>query len=210
MGQSRSATFAVALCKLLLSLVAASVIGWYQETLSAAIALAVFLPVISGMGGNSGNQVLAVSIRELSLGLVQPQGPIWVVLKEATVGLTNGLVLGLTVAILCFAWQQSIRLSAVVGVAIALNTVVAACRAELFRCFSTLAARPRVGPDLSWPRSMTYAGSCSHLLLPICSCRTRRHSSEGGLPVRQSSTAATRRVAPGLLCKRQHKRTFIH
>jgi magnesium transporter len=112
---------------LLLSLVAASVIGWYQETLSAAIALAVFLPVISGMGGNSGNQALAVSIRELSLGLVQPQEFKWVVLKEVSVGLTNGLFLGLAVATLCFAWQGSARLSVVVGAAIALNIVVAAC-----------------------------------------------------------------------------------
>ena len=112
---------------LLLSLVAASVIGWYQETLAAAIALAVFLPVISGMGGNSGNQALAVSIRELSLGLVQPQEFLWVVLKEASVGLTNGLLLGLVVGTLCFAWQQSLPLSLVVGAAIALNTLVAAC-----------------------------------------------------------------------------------
>jgi magnesium transporter len=112
---------------LLLSLLAASVIGWYQETLAAVIALAVFLPVISGMGGNSGNQALAVSIRELSLGLVQPQEVVWVILKEASVGLTNGLSIGLTVALLCFAWQGSIRLSTVVGAAIALNTLVAAC-----------------------------------------------------------------------------------
>ena len=112
---------------LLLSLLAASVIGLYQETLAAALALAVFLPVISGMGGNSGNQALAVSIRELSLGLVQTQEVVWVILKEASVGLTNGLSIGLTVALLCFAWQGSIRLSTVVGAAIALNTLVAAC-----------------------------------------------------------------------------------
>jgi len=112
---------------LLLSLAAASVIGWYQETLAAAIALAVFLPVISGMGGNSGNQALAVSIRELSLGLVQPQEFLWVILKEASVGLTNGLLLGLGVGTLCFLWQQSLRLSIVVGAAITLNMLVAAC-----------------------------------------------------------------------------------
>jgi magnesium transporter len=68
-----------------------------------------------------------VSIRELSLGLVQPQEFLWVVLKEASVGLTNGLLLGLAVGTLCFAWQQSLRLSIVVGTAITLNTLVAAC-----------------------------------------------------------------------------------
>jgi magnesium transporter len=112
---------------LLLSLGAASVIGWYQETLAAALALAIYLPVISGMGGNSGNQALAVSIRELSLGLVQPREYAWVILKEASVGLTNGLMIGLIVAALCFAWQRSVRLSFVVGTAILLNTLVAAC-----------------------------------------------------------------------------------
>ena len=112
---------------LVLSLSAASVIGWYQETLSSAIALAVFLPVISGMGGNSGNQALSVSIRELALGLVQSNEFRWVILKEASVGLMNGICLGLTVAAISFVWQRDIRLSAVVGVAIGLNTLVAAC-----------------------------------------------------------------------------------
>jgi len=112
---------------LVLSLAAASVIGWYQETLSAAIALAVFLPVISGMGGNSGNQALAVSIRELSLGLVQPQDFLWVVAKEAVVGLINGALIAIVVAMLAWSWQRNLRLSAVVGMAIALNTLVAAC-----------------------------------------------------------------------------------
>jgi magnesium transporter len=112
---------------LLLSLIAASVIGWYEDTLAAALALAVFLPVISGMGGNAGNQALAVSIRELSLGLVQPKEFLWVVLKEASVGLANGLLLGLGVALVCYGWQRSVRLSSVVGLAIMANTLVAAC-----------------------------------------------------------------------------------
>jgi magnesium transporter len=51
-----------------LNLLGASVIAAYQDTLQAAIALAVFLPIISDMSGNSGNQAVAVSLRELSLG----------------------------------------------------------------------------------------------------------------------------------------------
>jgi magnesium transporter len=47
--------------------------------------------------------------------------------KELSVGLTNGLLLGLTVGLLSFAWQRNVRLSLVVGLAIALNTLVAAC-----------------------------------------------------------------------------------
>ena len=133
--ESRSMTYSTRVMRrvpwlavsLLLSLIAASVIGWYQETLTTAIALAVFLPVISGMGGNSGNQALAVSIRELSLGLIQPQEFIWVIAKEASVGATNGLLLGLAVATVCFGWQRNFRLSFVVGAAVTLNMLVAAC-----------------------------------------------------------------------------------
>ena len=58
---------------ILLNVLAASVIAFYQDTLSAAIALAVFLPIISDMSGCSGNQAVAVSIRELTLGLVAPK-----------------------------------------------------------------------------------------------------------------------------------------
>ena len=55
-----------------LNVVAASVIAFYQDTLAAVIALAVFLPIISDMSGCSGNQAVAVSMRELSLGVLRP------------------------------------------------------------------------------------------------------------------------------------------
>ena len=57
---------------ILLNIAAASIIAIYQDTLSAVIALAVFLPIISDMSGCSGNQAVAVSIRELSLGVIRP------------------------------------------------------------------------------------------------------------------------------------------
>ena len=55
-----------------LNVIAASVIAAYQDTLAHVIALAVFLPIISDMSGCSGSQAVAVSIRELTLGLVRP------------------------------------------------------------------------------------------------------------------------------------------
>ncbi|MEM7602670.1 MAG: CBS domain-containing protein, partial [Verrucomicrobiota bacterium] len=57
---------------IVLNLIAASVIAMYEDTLQAVIALAVFLPIVSDMSGCSGNQALAVSIRELTLGLIRP------------------------------------------------------------------------------------------------------------------------------------------
>jgi magnesium transporter len=112
---------------LALNLVAASVIGLYQDTLAAVIALAVFLPVISGMGGNSGNQALAVSIRELALGLIRPDEFRWVLLKEAGVGVVNGLLLGAALGGLALLWARNPYLGVVVGAAMALSTLVAVC-----------------------------------------------------------------------------------
>jgi magnesium transporter len=112
---------------LVLSLLSASIIGLYEDTLAAAIALAAFLPVISGMGGNSGNQALAVSIRELALGLIQPDEFWWVLRKEAGIGLINGLLLGMVLAVAAVVWKNDPRLGVVVGAAMALSTFAAAC-----------------------------------------------------------------------------------
>jgi len=82
-----------------LNVIAASVIALFTGTLEAVIALAVFLPIISDMGGNSGSQAIGVSIREMSLGLIKTRDYGIVLWKEATVGLLNGFVLGIITAV---------------------------------------------------------------------------------------------------------------
>lgn len=110
---------------ILLNVVAASVIAGYQETLEQVIALAVFLPIISDMSGCSGNQAVAVSMRELSLGLVEPFEVVRVWLKEATVGLLNGASLGGLLGGVAWIFSGNVWLGLVVGAALALNTLVA-------------------------------------------------------------------------------------
>ena len=109
---------------IVLNIVAASVIALYQDTLAAAITLAVFLPMVSDMSGCSGNQAVAVSMRELSLGLVRPGELLWVLAKEAKVGIINGLVLGLLLGGVAFIWKGNPWLGVVVGGALAANTLV--------------------------------------------------------------------------------------
>ena len=110
---------------IVLNVIAASVIAFYQEILAAVIALAVFLPIISDMSGCSGNQAVAVSMRELSLGLLRPaeMGRVW--LKEISIGWINGLALGALIAAVAWLWQGNMVLGVVVGGAMMLNTVVA-------------------------------------------------------------------------------------
>jgi magnesium transporter len=110
---------------IVLNVLAASVIAAYQDTLAAIIAIAVFLPMVSDMSGCSGNQAVAVSMRELSLGLVKPFDALGVWAKEAAVGIINGLALGIVIAIVAWLWKGNLYLGLVVGVALAINTVIA-------------------------------------------------------------------------------------
>ena len=112
---------------ILLNIMAASVILLYQETLAAVIALAVFLPIISDMSGCSGNQAVAVSIRELSLGQIKPHEILRVLSKEAAVGLLNGIVLGVLIGTVAYVWKHNMYLGLVVGGALALNSLFAVC-----------------------------------------------------------------------------------
>lgn len=109
---------------IVLNIVAASVIAVYQDTLQQIIALAVFLPIISDMSGCSGNQAVAVSMRELTLGIVKPRDHFRVLMKEAPLGIVNGLVLGLLLGIAGGLWQRNAFFGLVVGGALAANTLV--------------------------------------------------------------------------------------
>lgn len=110
---------------IVLNIIAASVIALYQDTLEKAIVLAVFLPIISDMSGCSGNQAVAVSIRELTLGLVRPMELLRVLSKEVSIGLVNGIVLGLLLGGTALLWKGNPYLGLVVGVSLAVNTLVA-------------------------------------------------------------------------------------
>jgi magnesium transporter len=111
---------------IVLNLISASVIALYQDTISAVIALAVFLPIVSDMSGCSGSQAVAVSMREMALGLVEPSEVFRVWRQEILAGLLNGLVLGVLLGLVAWLWQRNLPLALVIGGALALNTVLAA------------------------------------------------------------------------------------
>lgn len=110
---------------IVLNIIAASVIAYYQDTLAAVIALAVFLPMISDMSGCSGNQAVAVSMRELTLGLIRPKEILRVMGKEIGLGALNGLALGLLLGSVALLWKGNPFLGLVVGAALMANTMLA-------------------------------------------------------------------------------------
>lgn len=110
---------------IVLNIIAASVISAYEETLAAVIALAIFLPMVSDMSGCSGNQAVGVTMRELSLGLVRPMDAARVWLKEISVGVINGIALGILIGLVAWLWKGNPALGIVIGFALALNTMLA-------------------------------------------------------------------------------------
>ncbi|SDZ96130.1 magnesium transporter [Desulfuromusa kysingii] len=141
-----------------LNILAASVIAFYQDTLAAVIALAVFLPMVSDMSGCSGNQAVAVSMRELSLGLVRPTELLRVLAKEASLGVLNGLALGILLGAIAYVWKGNAFLGLVVGGALAVNTIVAVSLGGLI---PLLLKRAKLDPALvSSPLLTTVTDMC--------------------------------------------------
>lgn len=105
---------------------AAFVVGLFESTIARWTALAVFLPVIAGQGGNAGMQTLTVIVRDLALGELS-RGDGWKALaKELTLGLINGLAVGLVVGLAGYLWKGSLALGVVAMSAMFLNQVAAA------------------------------------------------------------------------------------
>ena len=75
-----------------LGMITATILGSFEETLEKVALLAAFIPIISGMSGNSGTQSLAVSVRNITTGEIENQSKFKVTLKEAGSGFVSGLV----------------------------------------------------------------------------------------------------------------------
>jgi magnesium transporter len=81
---------------LVTAFLAAAVVGIFQDTLDRMVILALFLPVLAGQSGNTGCQALAVTLRGMTLGELDPGAGRALVAKEALLGLLNGTMVGVT------------------------------------------------------------------------------------------------------------------
>ncbi|TWI00336.1 magnesium transporter [Luteimonas cucumeris] len=106
--------------------IASSVVGQFEATIEKIVALAVLMPIVAGMGGNAGTQVLALMVRGLALGQVGASNVRTLLWKEIRVALLNGLLLGTVVGSVAWAWFHDPRLGLVIGSALTLNFCVAA------------------------------------------------------------------------------------
>jgi len=110
---------------LLTAFLAGGVVYVFQGTVQRTVALAVWMPIIAGMGGNAGTQALAVTVRRLALGLIPTHLFVRVVGKEVLVGIVNGLAIGVVVGLVSLIMGEPSRLGLVVFLAMTGNLLVA-------------------------------------------------------------------------------------
>jgi magnesium transporter len=111
---------------LVTAFIASRVIGVFEQSIAQLVALAALMPIVAGIGGNSGNQTVTMIVRALALG--QIQGSYWTKLlaKELGVALLNGLVWGTLLGAIAYLLYGRLALAAVMALAMILNLMLAA------------------------------------------------------------------------------------
>ena len=110
---------------LMTAFLAAAVVSFFQDLIAQITVLAVYLPVVAGQGGNAGAQSLAVVMRGIVMREIPPSRAKQLVLKEAFIGLINGLIIGTITGIAAVLWHGKPFLGLVVGLGMLVNLTVA-------------------------------------------------------------------------------------
>jgi len=104
---------------------AASVVAIFENTIAAFTLLAIYMPIVAGMGGNAGTQTLAVVIRGIALKEIELKTARSVVINEMLAGALNGLINGIIVAVIAVLWNHSPLLGLIIGIAMIVNLIIA-------------------------------------------------------------------------------------
>jgi magnesium transporter len=104
---------------------ASRVIGRFEGAISGLSALATLMPIVASIGGNTGNQTMAIMIRALAVDQVRPSGALRLLNKELVVSLLNGSVWGILVGLVAYLLYSNIGLGLVMTSAVVLNLLVA-------------------------------------------------------------------------------------
>jgi magnesium transporter len=118
--------FAWLFVNLLTAIVASAVIKLFDATIEHMVALAVLMPIVASMGGNAGTQTMTVTVRALATQQLNPANIVRVALRETAVGLINGLVFAVLLALLAYFWFGTDQLGAVIAIAMVVNLLAAA------------------------------------------------------------------------------------
>ncbi|MDP1682991.1 MAG: magnesium transporter, partial [Burkholderiales bacterium] len=144
--QNRWAWLAI---NLVTAFIASRVIGAFEGSIEKLVALAALMPIVAGIGGNSGNQTITMIVRALALGQLQPISARKLILKELGVAGLNGLIWGSVMGVIAYLLYSNIALGAVIMSAMTLNLLLAAVMGVLIPLFMVKTGRdPAVGSSV--------------------------------------------------------------
>jgi magnesium transporter len=144
--QNRWAWLAV---NLVTALVASRVIGLFEGSIEKIVALAALMPIVAGIGGNSGNQTITMIVRGLALGQISSHNMQSLIKKELGVSLLNGLLWGSVLGLIAYALYGNYQLSLVMTTAMTLNLLLAAIMGVIIPLMMTKFGRdPAVGSSV--------------------------------------------------------------
>jgi len=111
---------------LITAFVSTRFIGLFEDTIERIVALASLMPIVAGIGGNTGTQTSTLIIRSLALGLISPANVRKLVTKELAIAVLNGLVWGSVIGLVAYGLYRDVHLGMVMATAMMLNLLVAA------------------------------------------------------------------------------------
>ncbi|WP_440223556.1 magnesium transporter [Dokdonella sp. MW10] len=111
---------------LVTAFVASRVIGVFEESIEKLVALAALMPIVAGIGGNSGNQTITMIVRALALGQISTGSAKRLLRKELGVAMLNGIIWGGVIGLVAWLLYGSAALGAVMTAAMTLNLLLAA------------------------------------------------------------------------------------
>lgn len=137
---------------LITALLGSWVIGQFEGSIQELVALAVLMPIVASMGGNAGTQTLTVVIRGMSTGTISAGNVANVLRKESLVGILNGILWALVIAVIASIWYNNVQLGLVIAAAMVANLFMAALAGVLIPWFL---AKLKIDPALAGGVALT-------------------------------------------------------
>lgn len=144
--RNRCGWLALNLCT---AFVASRVIGLFENTIAHLVALATLMPIVAGIGGNTGNQTITMIVRALALRQVEPGNFSFLFLRELGVALINGVLWGGIMGGITWLMYHDMALGGVMMLAMVLNLILAAFMGVMIPLIMTKLKRdPAVGSSV--------------------------------------------------------------
>lgn len=139
---------------LVTAFMASAVVSMFESTISQVVALAAAMPIVTGMGGNAGNQALSIVLTSLARDEITLEDDLPLIIKEVGLGIFNGAIIGLIAGIVLYLKYHNVFLGLIILAAMILNMVIAGVVGFLL---PLIFDKMKIDPAISSPIFLTTA-----------------------------------------------------